>query len=112
KEFFGGVDWDYWETRQDPRCHNCKMHSGFEASVVRKLGERFSAGLTMARWQLENVRNPGRRAAESRPLRDELVGADVDRALLRAAVAVAVGRRRSGRRPGVPARRRRREVAG
>jgi len=63
KEFFGGVDWDYWETRQDPRCHNCKMHSGFEASVVRKLGERFSDVLTMARWQLENVRNPGRRAA-------------------------------------------------
>ena len=49
KEFFGGVDWSYWETRQDPRCHNCKMHSGFEASVVRKLGDRFSDVLTMAR---------------------------------------------------------------
>src|SRR5437870_5656409 len=63
KEFFGGVDWDYWETRQDPRCHNCKMHSGFEASVVRKLGERFSDVVTMARWQLESVRNTGRKAA-------------------------------------------------
>jgi hypothetical protein len=58
RDFFGGVDWDYWESRKDPRCHNCKMHSGFEASVVRKLGESFSDVATMARWQMENVRNP------------------------------------------------------
>jgi hopanoid biosynthesis associated radical SAM protein HpnH len=58
RDFFGGVDWDYWESRKDPRCHNCKMHSGFEASVVRKLGESMSDVATMARWQLESVRNP------------------------------------------------------
>jgi hopanoid biosynthesis associated radical SAM protein HpnH len=58
KEFFGGVDWDYWESRQDPRCHNCKMHSGFEPSVVRKLGGSLSDVVTMARWQFESVRNP------------------------------------------------------
>jgi hopanoid biosynthesis associated radical SAM protein HpnH len=63
KEFFGGVDWDYWESRQDPRCHNCKMHSGFEASVVRKLGESARDVLTMARWQLQTVRNPRRASA-------------------------------------------------
>src|SRR5207249_3015864 len=57
KEFFGGVDWDYWESRQDPRCHNCKMHSGFEPSVVRKLGGSPRDMLTMARWQLTDVRN-------------------------------------------------------
>jgi len=57
KEFFGGVDWDYWESRQDPRCHNCKMHSGFEPSVVRKLGGSLSDVVTMARWQFESVRN-------------------------------------------------------
>jgi hopanoid biosynthesis associated radical SAM protein HpnH len=56
KEFFGGVDWDYWESRRDPRCHNCKMHSGFEPSVVRKLGSSVRDVWTMARWQLEDVR--------------------------------------------------------
>jgi hopanoid biosynthesis associated radical SAM protein HpnH len=57
KDFFGGVDWDYWESRRDPKCHNCKMHSGFEASVVRKLGERPADALTLLRWQLQDVRN-------------------------------------------------------
>jgi len=50
REFWSGVDWDYWESRQDPRCRDCKMHSGFEASVVRKLGERPKDLWTMARW--------------------------------------------------------------
>jgi len=36
-EFWGGTDWSYWESRQDPLCANCAMHSGFEASVVREL---------------------------------------------------------------------------
>jgi hopanoid biosynthesis associated radical SAM protein HpnH len=57
RDFFGGVDWDYWESRRDARCHNCKMHSGFEASVVRKLGDSLSDVATMARWQLANVRS-------------------------------------------------------
>ena len=50
KEFWKGVDWDYWETRQDPRCQNCLMHSGFEASVIRKLPESPRDMLTMAKW--------------------------------------------------------------
>jgi len=37
EEFWNGVDWAYWESRQDRRCQNCKMHSGFEASAVREL---------------------------------------------------------------------------
>src|SRR5262249_51805625 len=52
REFWGGVDWDYWESRQDPRCQNCFMHSGFEPSVVRKLGESLRDLWTMARWNL------------------------------------------------------------
>src|SRR5262249_22993534 len=63
KEFFSGVDWDYWESRRDPRCHNCKMHSGFEASVVRKLGASLGDVVTMARWQLKTVRTPRQRPA-------------------------------------------------
>jgi len=44
------VDWDYWERREDERCRNCFMHSGFEPSVVRKLGESWSDLWTMAKW--------------------------------------------------------------
>jgi hopanoid biosynthesis associated radical SAM protein HpnH len=51
KEFFGGVDWDYWESRRDPRCRDCKMHSGFEPSVVRKMGDNLRDVWTMMRWQ-------------------------------------------------------------
>lgn len=49
-EFWNGVDWDYWETRQDHRCKNCFMHSGFEASVVRGLSRDRRDAWTMARW--------------------------------------------------------------
>jgi len=35
-EFWSETDWGYWESRQDDRCQNCTMHSGFEASVVRE----------------------------------------------------------------------------
>jgi hopanoid biosynthesis associated radical SAM protein HpnH len=52
EEFWHGVDWDYWEKRQDPRCHNCLMHSGFEASVLRKLPESPKDLWTMAKWMV------------------------------------------------------------
>ncbi|MBI3249579.1 MAG: adenosyl-hopene transferase HpnH [Deltaproteobacteria bacterium] len=51
-EFWSGVDWDYWEKREDHRCHNCFMHSGFEASVVRKLPESPKDMLRMAKWMM------------------------------------------------------------
>jgi len=50
-EFWGSVDWDYWEKREDERCRDCFMHSGFEPSVVRKLGESWSDVWTMTKWQ-------------------------------------------------------------
>ena len=50
EEFWSQVDWDYWESREDPRCRNCLMHSGFEASVVRKLGDSWADTWTMAKW--------------------------------------------------------------
>jgi hopanoid biosynthesis associated radical SAM protein HpnH len=53
QEFWKGVDWDYWESRRDPRCQNCLMHSGFEPSVVRKLAESPRDLLTMARWNMQ-----------------------------------------------------------
>jgi hopanoid biosynthesis associated radical SAM protein HpnH len=50
QEFWTGVDWDYWERRVDPKCQNCLMHSGFEPSVVRHLGQSPRDLWTMAKW--------------------------------------------------------------
>lgn len=50
EEFWHGVDWDYWESRQDRRCQNCAMHSGFEASAVRELARSPRDMLRMAIW--------------------------------------------------------------
>jgi len=50
EEFWQGVDWEYWEKREDPRCQNCLMHSGFEASVMRKLPESPKDMWVMAKW--------------------------------------------------------------
>jgi hopanoid biosynthesis associated radical SAM protein HpnH len=52
EEFWNGMDWDYWESRQDRRCQNCKMHSGFEASVVRELRSSPKDMVRMAAWNL------------------------------------------------------------
>ena len=52
EEFWNGVDWDYWESRQDRRCQNCKMHSGFEASAVRELRNSPKDMVRMALWNL------------------------------------------------------------
>ena len=51
EEFWEGVDWEYWESRQDRRCQNCAMHSGFEeASVVKELVKSPRDMLRMAKW--------------------------------------------------------------
>jgi hopanoid biosynthesis associated radical SAM protein HpnH len=65
KEFWNGVDWDYWESRQDPRCQNCLMHSGFEPSVIRKLGESPRDLFAMARWNLITPITPTADSANS-----------------------------------------------
>ncbi|MFQ5690023.1 MAG: adenosyl-hopene transferase HpnH [Gemmatimonadota bacterium] len=52
EEFWNGTDWEYWESRQDPLCQNCKMHSGFEASVVMELHRRPYDMVRMAHWNL------------------------------------------------------------
>ena len=51
-EFWNGTDWAYWESRQDERCQNCKMHSGFEASVVTEAKKRPKDMLRLARWHM------------------------------------------------------------
>jgi hopanoid biosynthesis associated radical SAM protein HpnH len=51
-EFWNGTDWDYWESRQDARCQNCAMHSGFEASVVMDARRRPVELARLTAWNL------------------------------------------------------------
>jgi len=51
-EFWNGTDWSYWESRQDPLCRNCAMHSGFEASVVMELPKHPGDMVRMIAWNL------------------------------------------------------------
>ena len=50
KQFWAQTNWDYWESRQDARCQNCAMHSGFEASAVRGLRKSPRDLARMAAW--------------------------------------------------------------
>ncbi|MEM7354180.1 MAG: adenosyl-hopene transferase HpnH [Acidobacteriota bacterium] len=50
EEFWNRTDWDYWESRQDERCQNCAMHSGFEASVVMESHSKPSDMARLAAW--------------------------------------------------------------
>ncbi len=52
EEFWNTTDWQYWESRQDHRCQNCKMHSGFEASAVREVAKSPRHMAKMALWQI------------------------------------------------------------
>ncbi len=51
-EFWNQVNWEYWESRQDPRCRNCKMHSGFEHSAVQAASRSLKGMAQLATWHL------------------------------------------------------------
>lgn len=51
-EFWNGTDWDYWESRQDPLCQNCAMHSGFEASAILELPRRPMDLVKWLKWRI------------------------------------------------------------
>lgn len=51
-EFWNDVDWNYWTQRKDPRCANCKMHSGFEQSAVDEASKSVSGMLRLAAWHV------------------------------------------------------------
>ncbi|MCB0218256.1 MAG: adenosyl-hopene transferase HpnH [Chrysiogenetes bacterium] len=50
QELLESTDWEYYAQQKDPRCANCKMHSGFEASVVFNM--TMTDMISMMRWQL------------------------------------------------------------
>ncbi|NUP98579.1 MAG: adenosyl-hopene transferase HpnH, partial [Armatimonadetes bacterium] len=60
EEFWHGVDWAYWETRQDHRCQNCFMHSGFEASAVKAATGNFRDFLNLMLWNLTRPNGKGK----------------------------------------------------
>jgi hopanoid biosynthesis associated radical SAM protein HpnH len=51
-EFWNGVDWPYWESREDRLCQNCMMHSGFEASAMFELRKSPRDLVRMAMWNI------------------------------------------------------------
>ncbi|MDR3635819.1 MAG: adenosyl-hopene transferase HpnH [Isosphaeraceae bacterium] len=51
-DFWSKTDWAYWESRDDGRCKNCKMHSGFEHSAVNEAMKSVGGQLRLAAWTI------------------------------------------------------------
>jgi len=43
------TDWEFYRTRQDIRCKDCKMHSGFEGTVALEFGKNLRDSWRMVR---------------------------------------------------------------
>jgi hopanoid biosynthesis associated radical SAM protein HpnH len=50
--FWNNTNWEYWESRIDKRCQNCKMHSGFEHSAVEEAMKSMRGKLQLAAWSI------------------------------------------------------------
>lgn len=49
-QFWRTTDWAYWESRRDRRCRNCRMHSGFETSVLKDARRNPRELARLVRW--------------------------------------------------------------
>jgi hopanoid biosynthesis associated radical SAM protein HpnH len=49
KELHAATDWEYYRTKQDVRCRNCKLHSGFEGTVALDFGKSLKDSWRMVR---------------------------------------------------------------
>jgi hopanoid biosynthesis associated radical SAM protein HpnH len=49
KELHAATDWEYYRTKQDIRCRDCKLHSGFEGTVALNFGQNFKDSWRMVR---------------------------------------------------------------
>ncbi len=45
------TDWDNYGPGKDPRCENCMVHSGFEASAALGVNGKLGDTLKMIKWQ-------------------------------------------------------------
>ena len=48
-ELHQATDWEYYRTRQDFRCRDCKLHSGFEGTVALEFGKNLKDSWRMVR---------------------------------------------------------------
>lgn len=53
RELMEKTDWDKYESGADPRCRNCMVHSGYEATVMRTAFSSPNDMLRLARWNLK-----------------------------------------------------------
>ena len=49
REMHEATDWEFYRTKQDVRCRNCKLHSGFEGTVAMEFGKNLKDSLRMVR---------------------------------------------------------------
>ena len=48
-EMHAATDWEYYRTKQDIRCRDCKLHSGFEGTVAMNFGKNLKDSWRMVR---------------------------------------------------------------
>jgi hopanoid biosynthesis associated radical SAM protein HpnH len=48
-ELHAATDWEYYRTKQDIRCRDCKLHSGFEGTVAMDFGKSLKDSWRMVR---------------------------------------------------------------
>ncbi|MEA2680248.1 MAG: hypothetical protein QOK03_1970 [Candidatus Binataceae bacterium] len=48
-ELHAATDWEYYRTKQDIRCRDCKLHSGFEGTVAMDFGNNLKDSWRMVR---------------------------------------------------------------
>ncbi len=51
-DFWKDTNWEYWESRLDTKCRNCKMHSGFEHSAVEESMKTLKGKIELTMWSL------------------------------------------------------------
>jgi hopanoid biosynthesis associated radical SAM protein HpnH len=49
REMHQATDWEFYRTKQDIRCRDCKLHSGFEGTVAMDFGKNLKDSLRMVR---------------------------------------------------------------
>jgi len=49
REMHEATDWEFYRTKQDVRCRDCKLHSGFEGTVAMDFGKNLKDSFRMIR---------------------------------------------------------------
>jgi hopanoid biosynthesis associated radical SAM protein HpnH len=52
EELHQAIDWEFYRTKQDIRCRDCKMHSGFEGTVAMDFGKNLKDSWKMVRYYM------------------------------------------------------------